>query len=158
MRKRIIIIFAALLILVMALATGLFIAACISEPDNTQLLAVSIVFALTTLGMIIAAIFDFIIGHNEILFEKDNIIFGRKGKVLHTIPKRDVSNLVLTYDANTKELCILSFRIRKKKYYVSVNKCNKRSVESFLEDMQYTKRDNTLGYVVQHLLEIFSVI
>ena len=108
--------------------------------------------------MIIAIIFDFLIGHNELIFEKDQIIVGRKGKVLYSIPKSSISNTVLTYDANNKESCMLSFRSGKKKYYVSINKGNKRSIDAFLDGVKYTKRENTLEYLLQHLLDILSVI
>lgn len=158
MSKKLLPILAILLTLVVCVADVLFIDEYINNPRNVDLLVISIIFTLIIIGMIIAIIFDFLIGHNELIFEKDRIIVGRKGKALYSIPKSSISNTVLTYDANNKESCMLSFKSGKKKYYVSINKGNKRTIDAFLDGVKYTKRENTLEYLLQHLLDILSVI
>ena len=156
MSKKLLPILAVLLTLVVGVADVMFIDEYINNPRNTDLLVISIIFSLITLGMIITIIFDFLIGHNELIFEKEQIIVGRKGKMLYSIQKSSISNPVLTYDANNKESCMLSFKSGKKKYYVSINKRNKRSIDAFLEGVKYIKRENTLEYFIQHLLDILS--
>lgn len=156
MSKKLLPILAVLLTLVVGVADVMFIDEYINNPRNTDLLVISIIFSLITLGMIITIIFDFLIGHNELIFEKEQIIVGRKGKMLYSIQKSSISNPVLTYDANNKESCMLSFKSGKKKYYVSINKGNKRSIDAFLEGVKYIKRENTLEYFIQHLLDILS--
>jgi len=158
MGKKLLSVLAILLTALVGVATVLFIYEYINNPKNVDLLIISIIFALITLVLIIAVIFDLFVGHNELIFKKEQIILGRKGEILYSIPKSNVLNPVLTYDSNNKESCMLSFKSGRKKYYVSINKGNKKAIDAFLKDVKYTKRENTLEYFLQHILDILSAI
>ena len=158
MSKKLLPIFSLLLVSVVGVAAVLLIVEYINNPRNIDLLIISLIFTLITFGMIISIIFDFLVGHKEFVLEKERIIISRKGKILYSISKGDISNPVLTCDANNKESRMLSFKSGKKKYYVSINKGNKKSIYAFLERVKYTKRENTIEYFLQHLLDVLSAI
>ena len=81
MSKKLLPIFSLLLVSVVGVAAVLFIVEYINNPRNIDLLIISLIFTLITLGMIIAIIFDFLVGHKEFVFEKERIIISRKGKI-----------------------------------------------------------------------------
>ncbi|MBE6534266.1 MAG: hypothetical protein E7678_04775 [Ruminococcaceae bacterium] len=156
MNKKVLTVFSIILTLVIAFASILIFDAYLDDADNISLLIIFAFFSLITIVMILTIIFDVFIGCKDLIFEKDKIIVGRKGKMTYTISKNDIDKVSFTYDSYNNQKCILSFDCDKKKYYVSVTKWNKRAIDSFFADVKHTKHDSTVGYFVLHILEVFS--
>lgn len=156
MNNKVLAIFSVLLTFVMIFASVLLIDAYLNDTDDIQLLIISLVFSLASLVVFFVVIFDLFIGRKDLTFENDKIIVSKKGKIVNSISKSDISNAVLTYDSYNKALCILSFAYNKRKYYLSVTKANKRTIELFFNDVKCSKRNSTLEYFIQYIIEVFS--
>ncbi len=157
MGKRVFFAISVLLILVVALATSLFIEEYLNDTDEYEFLVISCLLGILTVILIVSFVLDFIVGHKDYIFEKDEIIVGRNGKVLYKIAKKDISDPVFTYDAGNKELCCLSFKSGNKKHRFILKKNSVRSAEIFFRDIGVIKNENTAVYIIQMILDIFSI-
>lgn len=156
MNRKVLTVFSILLTLVMAFASALIFNAYLDDMDDASLLIVFALFLLVTLAMIYTIIFDLFIGRKVLIFQKDVIIVVRNGKEVCAIAKSDIVNATFTYDLYNKKRCILSFCHKKKKYYLSITKQNKRTIESFFANVSLSEKDSSIGYFIQHLIEVFS--
>lgn len=146
-----------LLILIVSLACVLFLSEYFRDTDEFEFLAISLILCVLTVALIVSFILDFIVGRKEFIFKNGEILVGRKGKIISTIPKEEIKAVVFTYDAVDKGLCYLSFKHGKKTYRFPLKKKSTRSCELFFNGMDVTKKDNTAGYILQMILDVFSI-
>ena len=156
MNRKIISVFAVIFTLFLIFASVLMFVECFSSYTK-ELLTPAIVFSLASLISILFLILDVFIGRKRYIVEKEQIIVGRKGKMLYSILKKEIISPEMIVNPFAKNKCFLSFYFDNKRHIVSIKNSNDVVLKGLLSGTGAKTDENIGRYLLTSLIEIFCV-
>ena len=156
MSKKIFSVFAVVFTLLLHFASGLMFVECSLSYSN-ELLLPGVILSLVSWVATLFLVHDVFIGRREYIFKNDNIIVGRKNKVLCEISKSNIQSPKIIVNSITKKSSFFSFYCNGKRHIVVVDERNEDRFKRFATDVNPKKIENTIQYIFVYLLEIFCV-
>jgi hypothetical protein len=127
------------------------------SPYSRELLLPSIVLSVASVLVSLFLVRDVFIGRKTYKFKNDEIIVGRKNKVLYLVNKKDVLTPKIRLDSTTKKPCLFSFVYDKKHHAILINEHNEKAFKAFTSGVSVETCDGGFVDFVLYLLEIFCI-
>ena len=122
------------------------------------LIAAAIIFGIISALMIYFYFTDVIIGRPSYYIGNKTISVGRKGKLLHTIDRSDISEAVVTTNSFGEKTSYFTFSYNGKRHCITIDSGNEKPFKILIANIEYEKRCNTLEYILIFIRESFSIM
>lgn len=106
-----------------------------------------ILLILITIIFMILFVFE-LKGQKEYIINETTIIIKRKNKMLDIIQKKEIFNVIKTFDAITGELIYVILKYKKKREKIIVSKKNSDNIKQFVDKIPYKNKKNYLYYFI----------
>ena len=117
--------------------------------DGEFVFLVPLVLMLAFCAVFVFLLFkEIFIGYNEYTLDGARILVNRRGRRVTDFEAMDVENLVFVCDMISKEVEIIIFRYRKKRFYISLKPDNRDAFLSVFAPLPHSTKSNFLYYLI----------
>ena len=122
---------------------------CTSINENDMALIVPAVLLLLG-GFLIdyLLIKEIFIGNNEYIFDPSVLKITRKGKLIESIEKEKIKNVVVIRDMLTKKEEAVFLTCKKRRFYIPINSSNREMITAFIGERPYKFKENLFYYLI----------